>query len=31
MHYGPLLPGFHRHLGALLALEFGQAAEAPAT
>ena len=31
MHYGPLLPGFQRHLGALLALEFGQSAEAPAT
>jgi hypothetical protein len=31
MHYGPLLPGFQRYLGALLALEFGQSAEAPAT
>lgn len=30
MHYGPLLPGFQRHLGALLTLEFGQSAEAPA-
>jgi hypothetical protein len=29
MHYGPLLPGFERHLGALLALEFGQSAEVP--
>ena len=31
MHYGPLLPGFGHHLGALLALEFGQSAEVPAT
>ena len=31
MHYGPLLPGFEHHLGALLALEFGQSAEVPAT
>lgn len=30
MHYGPLLPGFQRHLGALLALEFGQSAETTA-
>lgn len=31
MHYGPLLPGFQRHLGALLALDFGQSAETAAT
>ena len=31
MHYGPLLPGFERHLSALTALEFGQSAEVPAT
>lgn len=31
MHYGPLLPGFQNHLGALLALEFGESAEIAAT
>lgn len=30
-HYGPMLPGFARYLTALTALEFGQAAEIPAT
>lgn len=31
VHWGPLLPGFARHVNALTALEFGQAAEVPAT
>lgn len=31
MHYGPLLPQFARYLSALIALEFGQSAEVPAT
>jgi hypothetical protein len=30
-HYGPMLPGFARYLQELTKLEFGQAAEIPAT
>jgi hypothetical protein len=30
-HYGPVLPDFQRYLDALTKLEFGQAAEIPAT